>query len=172
MPSWIRRAPQTSARLWPRRDGGWNSKIIWNFFGLVKIVSEIILASFSFKRLRKFLARYPVRVKKTLVAQVIDKPGEDKNTKGMSIAVVSIVSIVSITAVVSIVSIIAVVSIVSIAVVKALLIRCQTSSVLSVFLTHFKSSSCYNFEGLCCSFVCVMRSLDSKEKRMLATGYL
>ena len=95
-----------------------------------------------------------MRVKKTLVAQVIDKPGEDKNTKGMSIAVVSIVSIVSI------------------AVVKALLIRCQTSSVLSVFLTHFKSSSCYNFEGLCCSFVCVMRSLDSKEKRMLATGYL
>ena len=94
-----------------------------------------------------------MRVKKTLVAQVIDKPGEDKNTKGMSIAVVSIVSIVSI------------------AVVKALLIRCQTSSVLSV-LTHFKSSSCYNFEGLCCSFVCVMRSLDSKEKRMLATGYL
>ena len=81
---------------------------------MVKIVSEIILASFSFKRLRKFLARYPVRVKKTLVAQVIDKPGEDKNTKGMSIAVVSIVSIVSI------------------AVVKALLIRCQTSSVLSV----------------------------------------
>ena len=100
-----------------------------------------------------------MRVKKTLVAQVIDKPGEDKNTKGMSIAVVSILSIVSI------------VSIVSIAVVKALLIRCQTSSVLSV-LTHFKSSSCYNFEGLCCSFVCVMRSLDSKEKRMLATGYL
>ena len=94
-----------------------------------------------------------MRVKKTLVAQVIDKPGEDKNTKGMSIAVVSIVSIVSI------------------ALVKALLIRCQTSSVLSV-LTHFKSSSCYNFEGLCCSFVCVMRSLDSKEKRMLATGYL
>ena len=94
-----------------------------------------------------------MRVKKSLVAQVIDKPGEDKNTKGMSIAVVSIVSIVSI------------------AVVKALLIRCQTSSVLSV-LTHFKSSSCYNFEGLCCSFVCVMRSLDSKEKRMLATGYL
>ena len=91
-----------------------------------------------------------MRVKKTLVAQVIDKPGEDKNTKGMSIAVVSIVSI---------------------AVVKALLIRCQTSSVLSV-LTHFKSSSCYNFEGLYCSFVCVMRSLDSKEKRMLATGYL
>ena len=153
MPSWIRRAPQTSARLWPRRDGGWNSKIIWNFCGLVKIVSEIILASFSFKRLRKFVARYPVRVKKTLVAQVIDKPGEDKNTKGMSIAVVSIVSIVSI------------------AVVKALLIRCQTSSVLSVW-THFKSSSCYNFEGLCCSFVCVMRSLDSKEKKMLATGYL
>ena len=32
-------------------------------------------------------------VKKTLDAQVIDKPGEDKNTKGMSIAVVSIVSI-------------------------------------------------------------------------------
>ena len=65
--------------------------------------------------MRKFLARYPVRAKKTLVAQVIDKPGEDKNTKGMSIAVVSIVSIVSN---VSNVSNIAVVSIVSIAVVR------------------------------------------------------
>ena len=69
---------------------------------MVKIVSEIILASFSFKRLRKFLARYPVRVKKTLVAQVIDKPGEDKNTKGMSIAVVSIVSIIAVVSILSI----------------------------------------------------------------------
>ena len=35
-----------------------------------------------------------MRVKKTLVAQVIDKPGEDKNTKGMSIAVVKQSSLV------------------------------------------------------------------------------
>ena len=52
--------------------------------------------------MRKFLARYPVRVKKTLVAQVIDKPGEDKNTKGMSIAVVSIVSIIAVVSILSI----------------------------------------------------------------------
>ena len=41
-------------------------------------------------------------VKKTLVAQVIDKPGEDKNTKGMSIAVVSIVSIIAVVSILSI----------------------------------------------------------------------
>ena len=79
MPAWLRRASQTSARLWPGRGGGEN--LLSPSDGGLAWADELDERDDKMRMM----------VLKLFSSQVIDKPGEDKNTKGMSIAVVTLI---------------------------------------------------------------------------------